>query len=76
MNDVSSETEVVYNAETETRTCQIYCSWCLETNSYTEAPDEYHEFTTCAWCRHKLKVPRAKLRRLNGAARGRVVAGT
>ena len=65
--------DVTYNDETEPRMCTIFCNWCLESNDYREAPGEYHEFTTCAWCRQRLKVPRAKLRRINGAARPGVV---
>lgn len=65
--------DVVYNVRTEAQTCEIFCNWCLESNTYTELPGEYHDFTTCAWCRARLKVPRAKLRRLNGASRPGVV---
>jgi hypothetical protein len=58
--------ETVYNVEQGPRQCTIFCNWCLETNSYTEKEGEYHEFVSCAWCRKRLKVPRAKLARING----------
>jgi len=59
--------ETVYNTEQGPRSCSIHCNWCTETNDYTEREGEYHEFVTCAWCKSKLKVPRAKLMRINGS---------
>ena len=65
--------EVVYNTDEGPKQCTIFCNWCLETNTYHEKADEYHEFVSCAWCRAKLKVPRAKLMRINGHQRPGVV---
>lgn len=61
--------EVVYNTEQGPRSVDIFCNWCTETFNYREAPGEVHENTTCPWCRHKLKIPRGRLRRINGAMR-------
>lgn len=61
--------EVVYNTEEGPKHCSIFCNWCLETNNYTENAGEYHDWVSCAWCKAKLKVPRAKLMRINGAPR-------
>ena len=57
--------EVVNNVRTEAQSCEIFCNWCLQTNTYTEKPGEYHAAINCAWCRQRLVVPRHKLR-LNG----------
>ena len=60
--------EVVYNTDEGPKSCTIFCNWCLANNNYQEQAGEYHEFVSCAWCQHKLKVPRAKLMRtrING----------
>lgn len=60
------EEEVVYNAERGPVSCDIFCNWCLQTFTYRERTGEHHDFTTCPWCRERLKVPRQKLRRING----------
>lgn len=58
--------EVVYNVDEGPRSCSIFCNWCLETFEYREDSDVAHNNTTCPWCRHKLVIPRNRLRRLNG----------
>lgn len=58
--------EVVYNVDEGPRSCQIFCNWCTESFEYTEKGGQMHENTTCPWCRAKLRVPRNKLRRING----------
>ena len=63
-----SEEVVVYNVETGPRSVDIHCNWCLNTVTYTEKADEMHDSITCPWCRSKLKIPRERLRRLNGSA--------
>jgi predicted nucleic acid binding AN1-type Zn finger protein len=59
--------EVVYNVVQGPRKVDIYCNWCTQTFSYSEKADEAHDFTTCPWCRSRLKIPRNRLRRINGA---------
>lgn len=66
--------EVVYNADQGPRSCEIFCNWCTATFTYEEKGGEAHSATTCPWCRAKLSIPRNRLRRLNGAVRGRVSA--
>lgn len=61
--------EVVYNVDQGPRQVEIFCNWCTETFTYRCSGDEVHENTTCPWCRHKLKIPRNRLRRINGSAR-------
>jgi predicted nucleic acid binding AN1-type Zn finger protein len=61
-----STEEVVYNVDEGPRSVDIFCNWCTETFSYRENGDEAHDFTTCPWCRHRLKIPRNRLRRING----------
>lgn len=58
--------EVIYNTQQGTRSVEIFCNWCTEMFTYEESGEEYHDNTTCPWCRHKLKIPRNRLRRLNG----------
>jgi hypothetical protein len=63
-----SREEVVYNVEQGPRSVDIFCNWCTQTFNYRETED-VHDFTTCPWCRARLKVPRDKMRRINGARR-------
>lgn len=58
--------EVVYNANQGPRSTMMYCNWCTESFEYRETGDVAHNNTTCPWCRHKLVIPRHKLRRING----------
>ena len=64
-----TEEEVVYNTDEGPKSCTIFCNWCLQNNDYTELAGEYRDFTCCAWCRKRLKVPRHKLMRINGKFR-------
>ncbi len=62
--------EIVYNVDEGPRSCHIFCNWCTETFTYREQAGHPHENTTCPWCKSKLKIPRNKLRRLNGVNPG------
>jgi hypothetical protein len=61
--------EVVYNTQVGPRSVDIFCNWCMETFTYSEKDEEAHSNTTCPWCRMKLKIPRDRLRRINGVRR-------
>ena len=61
--------EVVYNVDAGAQSCVIFCNWCTETFTYEEREGQRADNTCCPWCRHKLKIPRNKMRRLNGVRR-------
>lgn len=59
--------EVVFNVELGPRSVDIFCNWCTQTFNYRERSDVAHDFTSCPWCKARLKIPRNRLRRINGA---------
>lgn len=67
-----STEEVVLNVDEGPRSCQMFCNWCTESFTYKEEGGEVHANTTCPWCKARLKVPRNRLRRLNGIHPGRL----
>ena len=58
--------EIVYNVETEDKSVDIRCNWCLQSFTFTEEKNQYVAKTNCPWCRELITIPRNRLRRING----------
>ncbi len=55
--------EVVLNTETDDKEARLICNWCQTGFDYFEKADDYHNHTTCPWCKEKITVPRQRIRR-------------
>ena len=63
--------EVIHNVESDDKSVDIRCNWCLASFRFTEKANQYVQATNCPWCQERVTIPRQKLRRLNGHNPGR-----
>ena len=61
--------EVVYNVDDGPKTADVHCNWCGMDFKYREVGGMMHDWINCSWCGKRVKIPRDRLRRINGSGR-------